>query len=68
MKQKSGYESVYIAPDLTEAERMEDRNLRKQRDELNSKRNSGDPFRYAIRGNQIVKFKIQTEPSEGGNQ
>ena len=30
LKQKSGYESVYISPDLTDAERMEDRNLRKQ--------------------------------------
>ncbi len=68
LKQKSGYESVYISPDLTDAERMEDRNLRKQRDDLNAKRNSGDPFRYAIRGNQIVKFKVQSVSPSSGSQ
>ena len=52
------YKSVYISPDLTEAERLQDRELRKKRDELNSKRDSNAPFRYAIRGNDIVKLKI----------
>jgi hypothetical protein len=59
------FKNIYIAPDLTDAERMEDRNLRKRRDELNQQRAKGEPFRYAIRGNQIVKFRMQQSESSG---
>ena len=54
------YKSVYVNPDLTEAERLDDYELRRKRDELNGKRADNEPFRYAIRGNNVVKLKIQT--------
>lgn len=38
------YKSVYVCPDLTEAQRLEDKELRKRRDELNKNRKEGDPF------------------------
>jgi len=63
LRSSEEHKNIYIAPDLTDAERMEDRNLRKRRDELNQQRASGEPFRYAIRGNQIVKFKMQQAES-----
>ena len=50
------YKTVYISPDLTDAERLDDYNLRKQRDEMNRSREADTPFRYAIRGNSIIKI------------
>ena len=52
------YKSVFISPDLTDAERMEDFELRKKRDQMNSERQVDAPFRFAIRGSAIVKFRI----------
>jgi hypothetical protein len=51
------FDEIFISPDLTEAERLEDKELRMKRDELNKNRDPEAPFRYAIRGNQIVRFK-----------
>ncbi len=52
-----GYKNIYLGPDLTEAERLLDFQLRKKRNEMNNKLEKDSPFRYAIRGNQIVRFK-----------
>jgi len=65
LRELGEYKSVYVCPDLTEAQRLEDQELRKRRDELNKNRKEGDPFRYAIRGNQITKFKA--EPFKAAN-
>ena len=59
LRDKANYKNVFISPDLTAAERMEDYELRQKRDKMNNERMSGAPFRYAIRGSSIVKFKIQ---------
>ena len=61
LRENPGYKEVFISPDLTEAERMENYELRKKRDKMNSERIPNAPFRYAIRGNGIVKFKIQLD-------
>ncbi len=53
------FKSVYLSPDLTETERALDYELRKQRNEANNGLSQDSPFRYGIRGNQIVKFKKQ---------
>jgi hypothetical protein len=45
---------------MTEAERLLDYELRKKRNELNAELTEESPFRYAIRGNQIRKFKKQS--------
>jgi hypothetical protein len=49
--------SIYISPDLTEAQRLQDFNLRAERNKMNAQRKPDDPFWFGIRGNQIVKFK-----------
>ena len=49
--------NIYISPDLTEAQRLQDFKLRSERNELNAARNENDPFWFGIRGNQIIKFK-----------
>ena len=54
------YSKVFIYPDLTEAQRLQNYKLRKERDELNEKREPNAPFRYAIRGDAVVKFKATT--------
>jgi hypothetical protein len=59
LRNKAIYADVYISPDLTEAERLQDYELRKQRDKMNDERKKEDPFRYAVRGNAVVKFKIK---------
>ena len=59
LREKQDYKEVFIFPDLTEAERMENYELRKKRDKMNGERIANLPYRYAIRGNGIVKFKIQ---------
>ena len=67
LREKDEFKNVYICPDLTEAERMEDRSLRQKRDEMNKSRKENEPFRYAIRGNQIVKFRTETIKAAGRN-
>lgn len=59
LREKQDFKEVYICPDLTEAERLQDFELRKKRNDLNSKLDANSPFRYAIRGNEIVRFKKQ---------
>ena len=51
------YKSVYNSPDLTEAERQMDYELRKERNRLNESNPTDSPFRYGIRGNQVQRFK-----------
>ena len=58
LREMPNYKSVFISPDLTDAERMEDFELRKKRDQMNSERQVDAPFRFAIRGSAIVKFRI----------
>ena len=57
---KDEMKQIYFSPDMTEAQRLEDYQLRQKRNELNNSRKDTDPFRYAIRGNQIVKFRINS--------
>ena len=53
-----GYKSIYINPDLTESERSLDWSLRQERKRLNEEENkTSQPFRWAIRGAQLVRFK-----------
>jgi hypothetical protein len=59
LREKEGYKSIYISPDLTEAQRSLDYDLRMKRNEANSTLVEDSPFRYGIRGNQIVKIKSQ---------
>ncbi len=59
LREKEEFRTIYISPDLTETERALDFELRKQRNEANSKLEENSPFRFGIRGNQIVKFKKQ---------
>jgi hypothetical protein len=48
---------IYMSPDLTHAERELDYKLRLKRNEQNKTLESTSPFRYAIRGSQVVKIK-----------
>ena len=59
LREKEGYKSIYISPDLTEAQRSLGYDLRNERNEPNSKLAEDFPFRYGIRGNQLVKIKTQ---------
>jgi hypothetical protein len=56
LRSSSEHATVYISPDLTEAERKQDYDLRKERNRLNSELGENSPFRYGIRGSQILKF------------
>jgi hypothetical protein len=59
LRENDNYKSVYISPDLTEAERQLDYKLRQERNRLNSALGADSPFRYGIRGNQVQRFKKQ---------
>lgn len=48
---------IYFNPYLTEAEKLLDYELRKERNSLNSKLDANSPFRFGIRSSQIVKIK-----------
>ncbi len=48
---------AFISPDLTEAEREHDYQLRQEINILNSQLAADSHFRYGIRGNQIQRFK-----------
>lgn len=53
------YKSIYINPDLTDAERKLDFDLRTQRNKLNEEiKGKNEQFRYGIRNNAVVKVKI----------
>lgn len=60
LKNYNEHERVYISPDLTEAERQLDFQLRQERNKLNAALGSESPFRYGIRGNQLQRFKKNT--------
>jgi len=51
------YKSVFISPDLTEAERLLDYELRTERNKLNNGLTSDTQFRYGIRDNKVIKLK-----------
>jgi hypothetical protein len=53
------FKLVYISPDLTETERALYYELRKQRNEADRSLPTDSPFRYGIRGNQLVRFRKQ---------
>jgi hypothetical protein len=55
LKTSKDHMDVYISPDLTEAERRLDFELRQERNKLNSQLGKEVPFRYGIRGNQLNK-------------
>jgi len=57
LRTSDDHKSIYISPDLTEAERQLDYQLRQERNKLNASLGHDSPFRYGIRGNQIQKFK-----------
>lgn len=57
LRSSDNHKSIYISPDLTEAERQLDYQLRQERNKLNSSLAVDSPFRYGIRGNQIQRFK-----------
>ncbi len=58
LSMKFRHESGFIwSPDLTQAERALEFELSKKRSEANKTLEENSPFRYAIRGNQVVKFK-----------
>jgi hypothetical protein len=59
LREVDEYKSVYISPDLTEAERQLDYKLRQERNKLNAELGPDSPFRYGIRGNQVQRFKKQ---------
>lgn len=49
--------NIYFNPDLTQAQKLQDYNLRKERNDKNKDLPENSPFRYGIRGNQVVKIK-----------
>lgn len=59
LKDLPEFKGVYLCPDRTEAEKLQDYELRKKRNELNSTLAETSPFRYAIRSNGIVRYKKQ---------
>ena len=59
LREKEAYKSIYISPDLTEAQRSLDYDLRKKRNEANSTLAEDSPFQYGIRGDQLVKITTQ---------
>ena len=59
LRTKNGYKQIYINPDLTESERIMDHELRVERNKLNANLDQNSPFRFGIRGNDIVKVKKQ---------
>ena len=56
----SAWSNVFLAPNLTLLERDYGRRLRKERDDMNIRRSESEKatFRYGIRGNHVVKFKM----------
>ena len=59
LRETEAYKSVCISPDLTEAQRSLDYDLRKKRNKANNIPAEDSPFRYGIRRNQLLKIKPQ---------
>jgi hypothetical protein len=51
------YKSVFIAPDLSQAEREQDKHFGLTRDQNNKERESDAPFRWGLRGNAVIRIK-----------
>ena len=57
MNLTNGFKGVYINPDLTEAERLLDKQLRLRRNELNTEEaKNNQPFRWGVRGDKVIRF------------
>ena len=52
----SEWNGVFVAPDLTRLDREFGKRLRNERDKLNNDLGTSSPFRYGIRGRQVVKI------------
>ena len=51
------FKGIFINPDLTEAERPLDKQLRLKRNELNEEEiEKNQPFRWGIRGDKVIRF------------
>ena len=62
MNFKNGFKGIYINPDLTEAERLLDKQLRSKRNELNIEESKNNkPFRWGVRGDKVVRFAKRDE-------
>jgi len=57
-----GYERVYVNQDMTDSERVLEKQLRQRRNELNEEEASkNQPFRWAIRGNTLKRFATSSQ-------
>ena len=61
LRSNVAHKYIYLSPDLTEAQRLHDFNLRTERNKMNQARPDNDPFWYGIRGNKIIKFKKKSD-------
>ena len=53
----NGFKGIYINPDLTESERLLDKQLRSKRNELNIEElKNNKPFRWGVRGDKVIRF------------
>ncbi len=59
LRSDSNFKNVYINPDMTEAERKLDYDLRMRRNDLNKHLPADSPFRFGIRGNEVTKIRKQ---------
>ncbi|CAF0894727.1 unnamed protein product [Brachionus calyciflorus] len=64
-----GHQNIFINPDLTQTQRMVDKELRVLRNSKNEEEsNQNSPFRWRIRGFELVRFKKQEEHFERGTR
>ncbi len=57
LKNTNKFNGIFINPDLTEAERTLDKQLRLKRNELNEEeKGKHQPFRWGIRGDKVIRF------------
>ena len=57
LKNIEKFKKVYLSPDMTEAERLLNFELRTERNKKNKELDSDSPFYFGIRGSEIVKLK-----------
>jgi hypothetical protein len=60
LRNKTGYEKVFISPDMTEAQRIELKSLITERNKRNASRKDEDKSKhyYGIRGSRIVQIRL----------
>lgn len=69
MRNLQEFERIYINPDLTEAQRRHERDLRSQRRERNEEeRINNQPFRWEIRGYGLRRFCVDSEQQASDQQ